>query len=130
MRLCLCFVFFTLFGCDEKNTGDELSNKPEYSLLQSYAYKYSEFRHNQKFLLVKKALGTDYNVLAFPIKNSEKGYVVMLSNAQEDPKGKRIPDKEFNLDTDTLKAVKKSTKLSIEVQKLIKEHVDKTSENL
>lgn len=129
MKLFLCLLFFTLCGCDEKDTSNELRNKPEYSVLEASAYNYSEFSHDQKFILVQKAFGTDYNVLAFPIRNAEKGYVVMLTNAQVAPIDKRVPEKEFFVDKEVLVSVKKLTPLSREVEILIKEQIGRPPKN-
>jgi hypothetical protein len=128
MKIFACLMILTLWGCDKKNIDTDLSSKSEYSILQSFEYEYSDFGHDENFILVHNALGTGHNILAFPISQAEKGYVVMLTDADSKPKDKRIPEKGFTVNMDVLNKVKKLTNLSTEVELLIIKQIDKYPE--
>jgi len=102
---------------------NELDNKPEYSILQAYAYDYREVKNDKPYLVFKNALKTDTTVVAFPIKNKPTGYVVMLAQAKNPPKVKVMPDADFVVTQGALKEVRAATPLSKEVEQFISSHV-------
>jgi hypothetical protein len=91
--------------------------------LQSFERQYAELEHVQPYIVTSKALGTSSTVIAFPIKNKEKGYVVMLAQAQGNPIDKRLPEVMFVVNESTFSKLKSATTLSSEVELLIRANI-------
>jgi len=125
MRKCLPVILLVLLsGCDIiHEMKNESLNKREYSILQSYGYEYINIKNEDPYLVISKALGTSYTVLAFPIKGKNTGYVVMLAQAEGDPKTKTIPSVDFVVTKSAFDAVKARTKLSPEIEQFIAAHI-------
>ncbi|MDO8370029.1 MAG: hypothetical protein Q7S71_04910 [Candidatus Nitrotoga sp.] len=102
---------------------NEAANKTEYSILQSFESQYSSLKNDKPYIVVKNALGTQATVIAFPIKGKGKGYVVMLAQADGNPKTKMIPEADFVVTSKALTEVKTATKLSAEIEKVIVAHL-------
>ena len=126
-KLVLILVIMT-GGCDMQGEENELAkyelaNKPDYSILEHYEYKYREANNDRPYMIIKRALKTDKTVVAFPIKNKSRGYVVLLVNSQNPPLVKYMPEEIFFVTRNTYLAVKVESSLSNEVEQFIVKHV-------
>ncbi len=114
-------------GCRSQPTNElaknELDNKPEYSILQAYAYDYRAVKNDKPYLVFKNALKTDATVVAFPIKNKPTGYVIMLAEAKTAPKVKAMPDVDFVVTRSAFTEVRSASPLSKEVEQFVAQHV-------
>lgn len=102
---------------------NESINKREYSILQSYGYEYIDIKNEDLCLAINYAFGTSYTIVAFPIRGKETGYVVMLAQAEGDPKTKSLSEVDFVVTESAFEAVKARTKLSPEVERFIAVHI-------
>lgn len=124
----IVILLIMIGGCDIQDEGNdlakyELANKPDYSILEHYEYKYRESSNDRKYMIQKRALKTDTTVVAFPIKNKSHGYVVILANSQHPPLVKYMPEEDFVVTQDAYLAVKGQASLSIEVEQFIARRV-------
>jgi hypothetical protein len=103
--------------------GNEFTNKSEYSILQSYEYEYRDVKNDKPYMVFKNALKTDLTVVAFPIKDKPKGYVVILARAEGSPKVKYMPDVDFVVTQNTLTEIQAAITLSKEVEQFIMAHI-------
>lgn len=78
IRKLILILMVMIGGCDMQDKNDEIANKSEYSVLQSYEYNYREAKIDKQYMIFKRALNTGATVVAFPIKNKSHGYVVIL----------------------------------------------------
>ena len=124
MRKQLIFLLLMfVIGCDLSETGNDSRSKTEYSILQSYEYKCRDLSNDRPYLIYEQALNSELTVLAFPIANKSKGYVVMIADAKADPKLKSMPDADFIVGLNTLVEVKKKIAISREVDDFITTHI-------
>ena len=120
------FVFIVLVlinGCNAQAKNDEMSNKTEYSILQSYEYDYREAKNDIPYMIFKKALNTDATVIAFPIKNVQKGYVVILAKSKGTQAVKVMPNTDFVVTQEAYTEVRKQVDLSEDVDMFISAHI-------
>ena len=117
------FFVFLVYGCDSQEMNNELMNKSEYSILQSYEYNYREAINDTPYLVFKHALKTDSTVVAFPIKGKKKGYVVLIADSKGKPKIKAMPDVDFVVTQSAYNTVKGEVSLSDDVDNFIKSHI-------
>lgn len=115
-------------GCDMQEEENELAkyelaNKPDYSILEHYEYKYREANNDRPYMIIKRALKTDKTVVAFPMKNKSRGYVVILASSQNPPSVKYMPEQDFVVTQDAYLAVKGQMSLSNEVEQFIAKRV-------
>jgi len=111
-----CFYVFRGFD-------NEGLNIHEYSILQSCEHRFRNAPNADQYIIIKKALETPHTVVAFPIKGKEAGYVVMLAQAEGDPKTKSLPEVDFVVTESAFEAVKARTKLSPEIEQFIAAHI-------
>lgn len=114
---------FIVAGCDDLAVTKESTNKLEYSILQSYEFKYREERNDASYMIFRRALGTDATVIAFPIKDKSKGYVMILAHAGGTPNVKIMPETDFVVTHDSYAALKADVSLSKEVDEFIAAHI-------
>jgi len=119
----LMLVLLVVSGCGMQDMGNEFANKTEYSILQSYEYEYREVKNDKPYMIFKNALKTDFTVVAFPIRDKPKGYVVLLAQTEGSPKVKFSPDVDFVVTQSTFAEVKATTPLSKEVEQFIATHL-------
>ena len=116
----LLLVALPLFGGRGLSSlNNEEVNKSEYSVLQYYEYEYREAKHDNPYMIFKRALNTELTVLAFPIKEKPVGYVVMLARAEGVPKIKIMTEVDFTVTKNAYAAVKAETALSKEVDEFL-----------
>jgi hypothetical protein len=111
-----------IVGCDMQDEDNELSNKPDYSILQHYEYKYRDANNDKPYMIFNRALNTDTTVVAFPIKNKSRGYVVIIANSKNSPSVKYMPEVDFFVSQDVYLTVKDQAFLSKEVDQFIAMH--------
>jgi len=116
-------LLFLTSACNKDANDDELANKPEYSILQSYEYKYRDMPNDKPYLVEMNALNTGLTVIAFPAQDKSHGYVVMLTNSSRSPDIKVLPDVDFVVTNESYKAVKEQIALSKEVDQFISKHI-------
>jgi hypothetical protein len=115
----------SLVACQESNcrpadeSCNELANKPEWSVLQSYEARMRSARHDKPLLRFENALGSGLTVLAFPRQHAETGYVVMLENSTVAPKDKVMPAEDFVVSAQVLDAVRSNADLTPEAERKI-----------
>lgn len=119
--LCLLVI---LSGCDViSGMVSESHNLSEYSILQSYAHRCIDLENSAQYVIVDHALKFKHAVIGFPIRGKETGYVVMLAQAEGDPKTKSLPEVDFVVTESAFEAVKARTKLSPEIERFIAAHI-------
>jgi hypothetical protein len=120
------FVFLgvVLLGCNDikKNSPAELSNKQEYSIIQSVEYEYRNVRHEKEYIIFRDALNTKKTLVAFPVKDKNHGYVVILASSCSSPKVKYLPEKDFMVSPSTLEIVFSEVSFSDEVRSFLLSH--------
>jgi hypothetical protein len=119
----ILILMIMIGGCDMQDKNNEIANKSEYSVLQSYEYEYRKAKNDRPYMVFKRALNTGVTVVAFPIKNKSHGYVVILANSKNPPSVKYIPNVDFVVTQDAYLAVKSQASLSREVEQFIAKHV-------
>lgn len=119
----MLLMLLVVGACDPQEMENDFTNKSEYSILQSYEYEYREVKNDKPYMVFKNALKTNATIVAFPIKNKPKGYVVILAQAKSSPKVKFMPDTDFIVSQKIIEEVKAETPLSKEVEKFIAAHV-------
>jgi hypothetical protein len=119
----LVLLPFIVNGCNKQEMRNEFSDKSEYSILQSYEYEYREIKNDKPYMIFKHALKTNATVVAFPIMNMPKGYVVILAQAEGSVKVKSMPNAEFLVTQSIFEEVKLNANLSKDVEKYIEAHV-------
>ena len=112
-------------GCDNQEIENEFSNKTEFSILEHYEYIYRNADQNKPFMIFEHAMNSDYTVVAFPIKDKSKGYVVLLAKAEGEPKIKVLLNVNFVVTQEAYTAVNRKVSLSKEVDQFIASHVQK-----
>ena len=123
-RLGLWPILLVLTGaCNKEANEGELANKPEYSILQSYEYKYRDMPNDKPYLVEKNALNTGLTVIAFPAKDKSHGYVVMLTSSVRSPDILVLPEVDFVVTNGSYSSVKEQTSLSKEVDRFISRHI-------
>ena len=128
IKVVLTLMLIAVGGCHSQPVSDEaaneLANKPDYSILQAYAYDYREVKNDKPYFVFKNALKTDATIVAFPIKNKPTGYVVILADTKNAPKVKIIPNNvDFVVTQNAFTEVRTETPLSKEVETFIAQHV-------
>lgn len=108
-----------LGGCDIEGMRNESANKSEYSVLQYYEYEYRETQHDKPYMVFKRALNSDFTVVAFPLKDKPTGYVAILAHADGIPKVKVTTEADFVVTKDAYAAVKAEALLSKEVDQFV-----------
>lgn len=103
---------------------DELKGKTEYSVLQSFEFKYRDEVNDQPYLVFKNALKTGLVVVAFPVKGKATGYVMILAQSDDDPKVKVVPAADFLVTREAYEAVKAATVMSKEVDQFISARIE------
>jgi len=115
----LLLLLATISGCDSESQNNELANKTDYSLLQSYEYKYREVANDQDFIISQKTREKDATVIGFPRKDKAQGYVMVIANSRYDPKVKYMPEVDFTVTKATIEDVKSQINLSKEVESFL-----------
>lgn len=118
-------LFAITIGCLYilRGFANEGHNLHEYSILQSYEHRLRNAANADQYIIIKNALETQHTVVAFPIRGKETGYVVMLAQAEGDPKTKSLPEVDFVVTESAFEAVKARTKLSPEIEQFILAHI-------
>lgn len=124
MLKALLIILFFIYGCSDQTEYSEMSNKPDYSILQSYEYNYQEINNDIPYMICKKALNTNATVIAFPIKSVSKGYVVILAKSEGCSAVKVLPDADFIVTQEAYTEIKKQVDLSVDVDRFISAHIN------
>jgi hypothetical protein len=112
-------VVLFLAGCDVETKGNIVENKSEYSVLQAYEYQYRGTTNDKSYMIFKRALDTEFTVVAFPRKDSSQGYVMMLANDEETAAVKLIPQTDFLVTQEVFAKVKSEILLSKKLEQFI-----------
>ncbi|WP_156362558.1 hypothetical protein [Xylophilus sp. Leaf220] len=118
---CICAIF--IVGCDVASIENEAINKSEYSLLQYYAYEFQQAKHDRPYMIFKKALNTDINVIAFPAANKNNGYVAIIAKSAGYPRVKILPEEEFIINKKSYEELKSEISISREVNFFIQSKI-------
>jgi hypothetical protein len=104
--LLIAILAATLAGC---GSGPESPrSKRIYSILQSEELETRQHDIKQAYVYKKNAFGTEYNTIAFPLRNARGEYIVFLANPKDADPPYSVPssgDMQFVLDEATLNEI-------------------------
>ncbi len=118
-KLMILIFIMIIVGCDRQDTNKEIINKSDYSILQSYEYDYRNANNDESYMIFHHALGTNRTVVAFPIKNKNVGYVVIIANPIVSTTVKYMPESDFIVTENVFQKVKSQVSFSKETEKFI-----------
>ena len=98
-------------------------DQQEYSILQSFEYKYRSKNNNEKYIINRNALNSEVDVIALPIMGKTEGYVVIIAQSKSGTQIKVMPNVDFNLSHETLKKIQTTIALSSSVDAYLISHV-------
>jgi len=128
LALILSFVIYKLITMYNALGSDEMQSKYEYSMLEALSNKNSESKNNATYKIFEHPRGKSYSdavAIGLPIKNKNKGYVMVLASTVNHPLVKVFPDDiSFAFKEDWLDEIKFQVSLSIEVEKYLLKHCD------
>lgn len=115
-------IFSPLIGCKKGASQDnELASKNEYSVLQSYEYKYREESNATPYIIEKNALSSGADVIGLPVKGRTEGYVWLIASPNSTSSVLVLPaDTSFEVNSSTLQSLEKSVTMSPATVGLIK----------
>ena len=119
----IIMIFFLISSCKQEVMSNELMDQQEYSILQSFEYKYRSKNNNEKYIINMNALNSGVDVIALPIMGKTEGYVVIIAQSKSGTQIKVMPNDDFNLSHETLKKIQKTVALSSSVDAYLISHV-------
>lgn len=122
-KLTILIFIMIVVGCDMQDDNREITNKSDYSILQSYEYDYRGANNDKPYMVFDHALGTNRTVVAFPIKNKHVGYVIIIANPTVSSTVKYMPEADFVVTQDVFQTVKSQVSFSEGTEKFISMHI-------
>lgn len=119
----IIIIFFLISSCKQEVMSNELMDQQEYSILQSFEYKYRSKNNNEKYIINRNALNSEVDVIALPIMGKTEGYVVIIAQSKSGTQIKVMPNVDFNLSHETLKKIQTTIALSSSVDAYLISHV-------
>lgn len=118
---CVCCALLSACGSAPQSAApDELDQKEEYSILQSFDEKYKREPNAAPVLLRRGALGSDFDVIGLPASGKPVGYVWFISNPKYTPPGEQLdPNQRYVVNDSVLSISSKQIRMTPTVRAAI-----------
>lgn len=115
--LLLLFMMLLATACHSDSAQpNEFDTKPAYSVLQSYEFNWRNKPNSSGIMVVRAALGTEFDVVGLPIVGQDKGFTwIVLNPTKLDDQSQfvRVPaDKPIAVTDADLKKIEEQVELS------------------